>query len=64
MNTDGLTPCPRCDRPTPDDELYECALSMPAWPVVECYECVTECSPCRDEARKEWAAEHGPRSRG
>lgn len=55
---DGEALCDGCGRVFGEDELAMCAGSMPAWPKWECDDCRGECGPCRDEARREWLAEH------
>lgn len=54
-----ISVCDECGLETADDDLYLCALSVPWAPRHECLQCSTDCGPCRDEARREWQAEHG-----
>lgn len=63
MTTD-LAVCDGCGLEADPGDLYTCALSVPWAQRHECLQCSMECSPCRDEAAREWQEEHGPRSRG
>lgn len=49
--------CDGCGLEAGEDELYECAGSVPWVRRHECVECVRDCGPCRDEAARESQAE-------
>ena len=64
---DDREECSNCQTRADPEELAECVNSIPGHGrgPFHCWDCVNNgcCGPCQDAAAREWAEEHGPRSR-